>query len=125
MDSARLRAAAPVSPAGLTTTVTIVVTVPSTNSPPALAVGIESYFDFRTFDTGAGSQALVNSANAAEKKTDFVMDASKSRAPLAVTASPSHWERQMLATVVKFQDYRTTPEMQHGLRTGRVMRFLR
>ncbi len=31
----------------------------------------------------------------------------------------------MLATAAKFQDYRTTPEMQHGLRTGRVMRFLR
>jgi RHS repeat-associated protein len=39
------------------------VTVPPDNSPPAIAVGIEDFFGFRTFDTGAGSQALVNTAN--------------------------------------------------------------
>jgi RHS repeat-associated protein len=40
-----------------------VVTVPPDNSPPALGVGIEDFFAYRTFETGAGSQALVNTAN--------------------------------------------------------------
>src|SRR6478609_782813 len=38
-------------------------------------------------------------------------------------ASPTRTGRY--AGVVEVPTYRTTPEMQHGLRAGRVMRFLR
>ncbi len=48
---------------GKSTKKPVVVNVPSSNSPPALGVGIEDFFNFRGFETGAGSQALVNTAN--------------------------------------------------------------